>query len=108
MRPAAPDFELWKKRTKYSIRELAALLDGIDPTAGMSTSRAQGLERLILEAAWSNTIAYERSYKTIARGFFDGAPETRVPLKADVTTQIAKKDAIKWAQSNGIDVSAIA
>ena len=104
IRPNPPDFTLWNKRNSYSIREFAALLDGIDPAAGMNTNRAQGLERLLIEEASGGRLDYARRYKTVSTNVFDGTTK-KIEVSPDVTTQIARKAAIDWALAKNIDVS---
>lgn len=99
VRPPPPDYQVWRLRGTYTVREFAALLDDADPFAGTITHRILGLQRLLIEHMEQGKLPYVR----VARdNWINNQAQTLAPSEH---TQMKRADALSWAEANKFPVS---
>lgn len=99
--PAKPTYKpvnwaIWKQRSKYAVREFAAILAKDDPASLSVTHEQSSFRALILEAIGEKKLKYIPSYYQS----FDGRRENDI----DADTELSKSNAIAWAESCGFSV----
>ncbi len=94
------DWNLWKQMDKYTARELPRILAKIEPTDSQISDRAKAIQRLLFEHLKEKKIPYIETYFEMDRG-------TRMEKPVSFDTEIKRPDALKWAETNSIDISHI-
>jgi hypothetical protein len=92
-----PNFAIWKHRQTYNAAELAGLLVGLDPGSA-SNGDSRGMQALILEHVRSGDLKYSPPTG------MGQLPQGYIP---DVSVNIAKEDAIAWADARGFGAATI-
>ncbi len=86
-----PNYAIWNKRQSYSIHELAALLDDVDPAEQTRTVNQSAYQSLLLEHARSGKLAF------LGHAVANAKPST--------DSEIARSTAMAWMKRNGFDVT---
>ena len=97
-RAAAVNWEIWKKKDRYRISELAAIIAKDDPIDLRVSHDQEALTSLLLDNARDKKIPI---IKQTMAGVYGGREYDR---PTDEKTLVTREAAIKWARDNGFDV----